>query len=635
MTAGTDTGSSHTDNITSDNTPDFEVQCTGAGNTITLYVDGAPSGTHTCNGSGTETITSNTITDGNHQITYTETINGVESPTSSPISVEVDTTDPNAPTASTNPNPAKDGDNVTTTVSGVAPGDSVSIPGMTCSPNPSTGGDVTCTGTVGQNGLDGTDNTITITDPAGNTNNSADSGLVVDNTAPTDPTSAPDMTAATDTGLSNSDNITSNNSPSFDLVCTPGNTVNLYVAGNQNGSGTCPASGTISLTPTTPLAEGNNSISYTETDPAGNESGQSPSLNVEVDTTAPNSPVINPNIDTNTSSPVISGSCEAGNVVKLSVNGNPITPTGICDQNGNFNIVPVPGLADGSNSITAVETDPAGNQSQPSQPVVVNTDTSAPNALGAPNVAGAPVTNNNKPVISGSCTDGDIITAQVNGVAITPTATCTNGSYSITPANPILDGVKNISVTATDPSGNISNPSPSTPVTIDTIAPSTPTATTSPNPAANGTAVTTTVSGVAPGDSVSILGMTCIPNPSTGGDVTCTGTAGQSGLDGTNNTITITDPAGNTNTSADTGLSVYQPSSRGSSASRSKPKEYNCKDSRAINFKNTGIHKQSLCIYEEVKEEEVADDKNKKEMVEDESNNNDSLGEGYACPKNM
>jgi len=179
MTAGTDTGSSNTDNITSDTTPDFEVQCTGAGNTITLYVDGAPSGTHTCNGSGTETITSNTIPDGNHQISYTETINGVESPASSPISVEVDTTDPNTPTASTNPNPAKNGDNVTTTVSGVASGDSVSIPGMTCSPNPSTGGDVTCTGTVGQNGLDGTNNTITITDPAGNTNNSADSGLVV------------------------------------------------------------------------------------------------------------------------------------------------------------------------------------------------------------------------------------------------------------------------------------------------------------------------------------------------------------------------------------------------------------------------------------------------------------------------
>lgn len=48
MTPGTDTGSSDSDNITSDSTPNFTGICEADGDIITLYVDGVANGTAVC-----------------------------------------------------------------------------------------------------------------------------------------------------------------------------------------------------------------------------------------------------------------------------------------------------------------------------------------------------------------------------------------------------------------------------------------------------------------------------------------------------------------------------------------------------------------------------------------------------------
>lgn len=77
LIASSDTGSSNTDDLTTDTTPTFDVQCSAAGNTITLYTNNpAPNtvmGTHVCLGTGTETVTANTQPEGVHTVTYTET----------------------------------------------------------------------------------------------------------------------------------------------------------------------------------------------------------------------------------------------------------------------------------------------------------------------------------------------------------------------------------------------------------------------------------------------------------------------------------------------------------------------------------------------------------------------------------
>jgi len=93
--------------------------------------------------------------------------------------------------------------------------------------------------------------------------------IIIDTTAPSAPT-IPDMTAATDSGISNTDNITSNTTPDFVISCETGATVNLYDGVTLIGTGTCVA-GTVTITSST-LSNGAHSINAKQTDPAGNTS---------------------------------------------------------------------------------------------------------------------------------------------------------------------------------------------------------------------------------------------------------------------------------------------------------------------------------------------------------------------------
>ena len=226
--------------------------------------------------------------------------------------------------------------------------------------------------------------------------------------------------------------------------------------------------GTYSITPDTPLAQGNYSVTVTSTDPSGNVSEVSPATAVEVDTTAPDAPTVT---SPTNGAPVI-GTAEAGSeVVVTTPSGATCTTT--ADVNGDYSCTLAPDPVDGED-LTVTATDTAGNTSTPTT-VVGAIDTSAPNTLAAPNVDGAPVTNNASPAITGSCTDGDVVTAYIDGAAITPTAACSGGTYSITPDTPLADGDYDVTVTAADNSGNVSDISPTTSVTVDTAAPSVPT----------------------------------------------------------------------------------------------------------------------------------------------------------------
>ncbi|MGI8653732.1 MAG: ExeM/NucH family extracellular endonuclease [Pyrinomonadaceae bacterium] len=107
------------------------------------------------------------------------------------------------------------------------------------------------------------------------------------NLAATPTPSTPDLQDASDTGASNSDNITSDNTPTFDIAgVTSGALVELLRDGAVVASGT--ASGTsISLSDATAPADGTYSYTARQTSGGGGTGTQSTALSITIDTAAP------------------------------------------------------------------------------------------------------------------------------------------------------------------------------------------------------------------------------------------------------------------------------------------------------------------------------------------------------------
>ena len=101
--------------------------------------------------------------------------------------------------------------------------------------------------------------------------------------------STPDLTAASDTGRFNTDNITRSTTPTFTgAVALPdAASVNLYIDGVASGSAPVAANGSYSVTSNRALANGRHTVTAGEVSPGGIETRSIGSLPVTVDTVAP------------------------------------------------------------------------------------------------------------------------------------------------------------------------------------------------------------------------------------------------------------------------------------------------------------------------------------------------------------
>ncbi|WP_309953951.1 Ig-like domain-containing protein, partial [Acinetobacter calcoaceticus] len=280
------------------------------------------------------------------------------------------------------------------------------------------------------------------TDPAGNP--SLPGTAVVDALAPT---------------VALNDLLTNDSTPALTgTVNDPTATVVVNVDGvdypaTNNGDGTW----TLADNSLPALTDGPHTITVTATDPAGNV-GTDTGV-VTVDTAAPSAPVIDP---VNGTDP-ITGTAEPGSTVTVTYPDGS-TASVVAGPDGTWT-VPNPGLNDGD-TVTAVTEDPAGNTSGPATAVV--------DAL-APTVALDDVlTNDSTPALTGTVNDPTAtVVVNVDGVDYPAT---NNGDGTWTLADNSLpaltDGPHTITVTATDPAGNVGTDTGV--VTVDTAAPSAP-----------------------------------------------------------------------------------------------------------------------------------------------------------------
>jgi hypothetical protein len=332
--------------------------------------------------------------------------------------------------------------------------------------------------------------TLTLPNPGAAGSLGANKALNVDAVVPAAP-GIPDMTAATDTGISNNDNITSNQTPQFTVTCENGASVQLYADGTATGSaGTC-SGGTVTLTAAT-LAEGSHSITARQTDPAGNQSVASGALSVTIDITPPAIPGTpdmtaatdtgssNSDNITNNQTPQFTVTCENGASVQLYTdNPAPGTATGSAATcSGGTVTLTAATLAAGAHNITARQTDPAGNQSLVTGALVVTIDTTAA-APGIPDMTAATdtgisnsdnITNNQTPQFIVTCENGASVQLYADGTATGSPGTCSGGTVTLTAAT-LAAGVHDITAQQTDLAGNVSAMSGTLSVTIDTGAP--------------------------------------------------------------------------------------------------------------------------------------------------------------------
>ncbi len=306
MTAGNDTGTSNTDNLTKMVTPTF-TGTAESGSTVILYdTDGT-----TILGSGTATagnysITTSTLSSGAHTITAKATdVAGNISTASSGLSVTIDITSPTL--------------TITSDFSALKIGETATItftfsedPGTTFTWNGTTGDVTVSGGTLGAISGTGLTRTATFTPTAGTNGGTAsitvaissytdaagNSGLAgttptltFDTQAPAAP-STPDMTAGTDTGTSSTDNLTKNTTPTFAGTAESGATVTLYDTDDTTILGTGTATGgNYSITSST-LSSGAHTITAKTTDVAGNISTASSGLALTIDTTLPTATIV-------------------------------------------------------------------------------------------------------------------------------------------------------------------------------------------------------------------------------------------------------------------------------------------------------------------------------------------------------
>lgn len=203
--------------------------------------------------------------------------------------------------------------------------------------------------------------------------------LDVDDTPPIIP-GAPELTDASDTGSSNTDNLTNDTAPSFTVACSEANaTVRLYsnqpTANTLIATHTCTSVGAVEVTvdAADALADGVHSITSTETDSSNNVSDPSPALTITIDATASSAPTITPPSNVNelpSQSPVvITGTGVVGETITVTstpdAGGDPSTCTTIVDDDGNYScsLSPQPELGDHTLAVTT--TDLAGNTSIP------------------------------------------------------------------------------------------------------------------------------------------------------------------------------------------------------------------------------------------------------------------------------
>ncbi|MEO3990874.1 BapA/Bap/LapF family large adhesin [Pseudocitrobacter cyperus] len=340
--------------------------------------------------------------------------------------------------------------------------------------------------------------TLSAENAAGNTiANDTPFTFTVDTEAP----DAPSIILVTDDvgayqGELNSGDTTDDRRPTFSGTAEPNTQVKIYDGQTLLGTATVGSNGEWSLTPTLALAEGEHDLRFVTVDGAGNVGVETP-FTLTVDTSASVAPAITSIADdvglykgnlannqvTDDTQPTLNGTGPEGATITIYDNGEEIGTATV--EDGIWDFTPETALEGGEHIFTVTSTNAAGNVSPASPPFTINIDVDAPvkPAIGevTDNVdentgplASGDETNDPLPTVSGTGNEGDTITLYNGNTVLGTTIVGEDGRWSLTPNNALTEGTYQLHVTATDPAGNVSEPSDEFEIRVDLSAPADP-----------------------------------------------------------------------------------------------------------------------------------------------------------------
>ena len=327
--------------------------------------------------------------------------------------------------------------------------------------------------------IDGTYQVVAIiTDAAGNT--SSDPGtseIQVDTDAPNIPGITSLQSNDTTPAIKGMATLASGESLSVEI--------NGVTYAQGDGNLTIDPDGAWTLLVPTALAEGAYDIKATITDPAGNTGTSTSTGGLLIDVTAPAAPSVRP-LTTADSTPSLTGVADLASGDTLSVEVNGVTYTEensdlIVNTDGTWSVT-IPAndaLPDGNYSVTTTVTDASGNLAVADNALGI--DTIAPTT---PSISSL-ISSTDTPVISGIATvaQDETLTVTVNGVTyIQGDGTLVlddNGNWELTiPVDDALgDGSYDATATVTDAAGNTTSDIVTNGLSVDTVAPATPSST--------------------------------------------------------------------------------------------------------------------------------------------------------------
>ncbi|UWD78641.1 Ig-like domain-containing protein [Curtobacterium flaccumfaciens] len=250
--------------------------------------------------------------------------------------------------------------------------------------------------------------------------------------------------------------------------------------GNELGRGEANDDGDFSIELDEPLDDGEHNLELIAQDDAGNISTPTP-VTIDVDTEAPDAPVVTSPSDLSDGKGPITGTAEPGSTVIIRDEDGNELGRGEANDDGDFSIELDEPLDDGDHQLELISQDDAGNTSEETK-TTVDVDTDAPTA---PVVTSPSDLADGKGPITGTAEPGStVIIRDEDGNELGRGEANDDGDFSIELDEPLDDGEHKLELIAEDKAGNTSEETTTT-VDVDTKAPTAPVVT-SPSDLADG-----------------------------------------------------------------------------------------------------------------------------------------------------